>query len=182
MFCGCKFCASCTIEVANRIFLLYKLMLNIFSSRIKGYYMQGIFKPKNKKKYKGDSSNIVYRSSWELKYMMELDSNPDVLAWASEEMSIPYVSPIDQRIHRYFPDFLVEMKEGTQIKTYMVEIKPYKQTIPPVKTSKSITKRYITEVMTWGVNEAKWKAATEYCKDRNWQFNIMTEIELGIKF
>lgn len=143
---------------------------------------KGYFKPKNPQKYQGDPTNIVYRSRWELKLMMYLDDHKDVLSWSSEEVIIPYRSPIDGKIHRYFPDFKVTKinKEGNK-ETALIEIKPLSQTQPPKKQPK-ITKRYLTEVKTWGVNEAKWKAAQSYCLDRGWSFHIFTEKELGIKW
>jgi hypothetical protein len=144
--------------------------------------LKGKFKPKNPSKYKGDPSNIIYRSSWELKFMIYLDDHPDVLQWASEELVIPYRSPVDGKVHRYFPDFTVRKKtlEGIT-ETLLIEIKPFAQTKEPVK-KKTINKAYINEVMTWGVNQAKWKAADEYCKDRKWRFLVMTEKELGINW
>ena len=140
----------------------------------------GLFRPKNPQKYVGDPNNIVYRSSWECRVMDWLDRNRDIISWASEELIVPYISPIDNRVHRYFPDFLVKVrnKEG-QLKTLMIEVKPKKQTQPPIQ-QRRITKQYITEVTTWGVNQAKWKAAEEYCLDRGWQFKIMTEEHLGL--
>jgi hypothetical protein len=140
---------------------------------------QGIFRPKNPKKYIGDPNNIVYRSSWECKIMHWFDQNDDVVSWASEELVVPYKSPIDNRFHRYFPDFIVKVKtrDGT-MKTLMIEVKPKKQTIPP-EPKKRVTKQYVTEVTTYGVNKAKWKAAHEYCLDRGWEFKIMTEEHLG---
>lgn len=143
--------------------------------------MKGFFRPTNPQKYKGDSTSIVYRSSWELKFMMYLDKHPEVLSWGSEEIIIPYRSPIDNKVHRYFPDFIVTKlnREGKR-ETILIEVKPEHQTKPPKRQSKP-TKRYLTEVTTWGVNEAKWKAANEYCKDRGWTFHIFTERELGIK-
>lgn len=144
--------------------------------------MKGLFKPKNPAKYKGDPTGIVYRSSWELKFMDYLDKHQDVITWQSEEFYIPYRSPIDNRIHRYFPDFLVKKREkdGT-VKTVLIEVKPEKQTKPPKHPGK-VTKTYIKEVYTWGVNEAKWKAAEEYCQDRGWSFHVFTEKQLGIKW
>lgn len=143
---------------------------------------QGKFKPKNPSKYKGDPTNIIYRSSWEAKFMKYLDEHPDVLLWASEELVVPYRSPVDGKIHRYFPDFIVRKRNAEGItETLMVEIKPSHQTKEPVK-KKTINKAYINEVMTWGVNQAKWKAAEEYCADRKWRFLIMTEKELNIKW
>lgn len=118
--------------------------------------------------------------------MMHLDEHPDVLVWSSEEVVVPYTSPIDGKRHRYFVDFFVKKKNRTGVvESVLIEVKPLAQTRPPeVKISKGQkpTRRYINEVMTWGVNEAKWKAATEYCKDKGWKFIIMTEKELGITF
>lgn len=143
---------------------------------------QGYYKPKNIKKYKGDPTNIVYRSSWELKFMIYLDSHPDVLEWKSEELIIPYKSPIDNKIHRYFPDFYVKRRDvNGKIETLIVEIKPEAQTKPPVQPSKK-NKRYIQEVMEYGKNQAKWKAAKDFCEDRKYKFIILTEKHLNIKF
>ena len=141
---------------------------------------QGIFRPKNPQKYIGDSNNIVYRSSWECRVMNWFDQNDDIISWASEELIVPYKSPIDNRFHRYFPDFIVKVKtrDGT-MKTLMIEVKPKKQTMPP-EPRKRVTKQYVTEVTTYGVNQAKWKAANEYCLDRGWEFKIMTEEHLGL--
>jgi|TARA_B100000927_G_scaffold66904_1_gene52756 hypothetical protein len=103
------------------------------------------------------------------------DVTPSVQEWGSEEIIIPYVSPVDGRKHRYFPDFYVKVKN----KKYLVEVKPFKQTLEP-KTQKRHTKRYINEVVTYAVNQAKWKAATEFCKDHSWEFMLITEKELKI--
>ena len=143
---------------------------------------QGKYKPKNPKKYKGDPSNIIYRSGWELKLMIRLDEDAQIISWGSEEIAIPYISPLDNRIHRYYPDFLVTKINKNGIKeTMVIEVKPSKQTKPP-KTRSRVTKQFIAEVKAWGVNEAKWKSAVEYCKDRGWLFVIFTEKELGIKY
>ena len=140
----------------------------------------GIFKPTNPSKYAGDHKNIIWRSTWECRVMTWLDKNPNVISWASEELIVPYVSPVDRRWHRYFPDFLVKVKtQDGKSKTMMLEVKPKKQTQAP-KPQKRVTKRYITEVTTWGVNQAKWKAAEEYCKDRGWEFKVITEDHLGL--
>jgi len=141
---------------------------------------KGQFIPKHPNKYIGDANNIIYRSSWECKVMSWLDQNPSIISWASEELVVPYISPIDNRRHRYFPDFIVKMKtkDGT-LKTMMLEVKPKKQTIQP-EIRKRITKQYLIEVQTWGVNQAKWKAATEFCLDRGWQFMLITEDHLGL--
>lgn len=141
---------------------------------------KGRFSPKNTSKYKGDPTNVIYRSLWELKVMKYLDENPAVLEWGSEEIVIPYRSPLDNRIHRYFPDFVVKArtKDGG-VKTMLLEVKPEHQTQEPQK-KKRITKQYITEVATWGVNQAKWKSAEEYCLDKGWEFKLITEKHLGI--
>ena len=141
---------------------------------------KGLFKPKHPNKYKGDPSNIVFRSSWELKFMNYLDAHEDVITWSSEEFCIPYRSPVDGAVHRYFPDFWLKQRklDGT-IETVVVEIKPKKQTMPP-EPQKKRTKRYINEVMTWGVNSAKWQAAQKFCESKNWKFAIFTENHLGI--
>ena len=145
-------------------------------------YNQGRFHPQNPEKYKGDIQNIIYRSSWELKFMQWCDRNPNVIEYASEEFCIPYLSPIDGRVHRYFPDFIMKVKEQSgEIKKYIIEIKPKRQTVPPVQTSKKRTKTFINEVKTYVVNEAKWKAAEEWCKDHLLEFKVITEDQLGIK-
>ena len=140
----------------------------------------GKFSPKNTNKYLGDPTNIWYRSLWERRVMVYLDENSSVVEWSNEEIVIPYLSPVDNRAHRYFPDFFVRLrnKQGL-IESTIIEVKPASQTKPP-KPQKKATRKYITEVMTWGVNEAKWKAADEYCKDRGWKFVVVTEKDLGI--
>jgi hypothetical protein len=140
----------------------------------------GKFSPKNTNKYLGDPTNIWYRSLWERRVMVYLDENSNVIEWSNEEIIIPYLSPVDNKIHRYFPDFFVRLrnKQGL-IESTIIEVKPSSQTKPP-KMQKRTTRKYITEVMTWGVNEAKWKAADIYCKDRGWKFVVVTEKDLGI--
>lgn len=137
-------------------------------------FYKGKYKPKNPKKYKGDPTNITYRSSWELQCMAYFDKNPDIIWWASEEMAIPYRSPIDGKRHRYFPDFIIKTANGEVV---MIEVKPSSQSKPPEKKSR-ITKKYLNEVKTWGINQAKWKAAQEYCEDRKWKFQVITENHL----
>ena len=140
----------------------------------------GTFRPSNPQKYVGDYKNIIYRSSWECRVMNWLDKNPSIVSWASEEVIIPYKSPVDGRMHRYFPDFVVKVKDKNgQTRTMMLEVKPKYQTMEPEK-KKRVTKQYIQEVVTWGVNQAKWKAATDYCLDRGWEFKLITEDHLGL--
>lgn len=144
-------------------------------------YKQGIFYPKYPDKYMGDVTNIIYRSGWEKKVMKDLDENAAVIRWSSEEVIIPYLSPVDKRMHRYFVDFYVEAKgiDGS-IKVMLIEVKPAAQTRPP-KAPKRRTKRFLSEVMTYGINEAKWKAAKAYCDNKGWEFMILTEDELFAK-
>jgi hypothetical protein len=140
---------------------------------------KGWFKPVYPNKYKGDASNIVYRSNWELRVMKWLDLNPAVIWWASEELVIRYKSPLDQKIHRYFPDFIVRIKRKAGLeKTLVIEIKPHKQTQKPVQKRK--TKRFIQEAATYAVNQEKWRAADLFCKEQGWEFLVLTEKDLGI--
>ena len=141
---------------------------------------KGKYYPSYPRKYKGDPTNIIYRSLWERKFMVYCDKNESILEWASEEISIPYRSPVDNRVHRYFPDFYMKVKErGGKIKRYVIEVKPAKQTKPPVKPKRQ-TKGYIREAYEYAKNQAKWKMAREFCADRMWEFKVVTEKELGI--
>ena len=142
---------------------------------------KGKYKVKNPQKYVGDSTCVVWRSLWERKYMKYLDGNSNILEWSSEEFFIWYKSPVDNKKHRYFPDFYVKEQypDGT-IKKYIVEIKPKKQTEPPTKPQRQ-TKRYISEVYEYAKNQSKWEAAKEWCEDRGYGFVILTERELNIK-
>lgn len=140
----------------------------------------GKYSPKNISKYLGDHSNIWYRSLWERRVMVHLDDNPNVIGWSNEEIIIPYLSPVDGKWHRYFPDFYAKVRNKAGIiESLILEVKPKSQSVPP-KPRGRVTKQYIQEVATWGINEAKWKAANEYCKDRNWKFSVITEEQLGI--
>lgn len=140
---------------------------------------KGKFTPRNPKKYAGDPTNIIYRSSWEAKAFRFFDTNSNVLSWQSEEIGIPYMSPIDNRIHRYYPDIIatIRQKDGTT-KTVIFEIKPKHQTREPVRTSQKLTRKYLNEVATWGINEAKWQAAKSYAENRGWEFQILTEEQI----
>lgn len=141
---------------------------------------KGKFRPSNTKKYKGDPTNIIYRSLWELKFMNYCDKNQNILKWASEELWIPYKSPIDNRIHKYFPDFYIKYKDTSgKILESLIEIKPAKQVIGP-KPQKSRTKKYVTEALEFAKNTAKWEAAKDFCADRKWEFKILTEHDLGV--
>jgi len=139
---------------------------------------KGKFKPTNPSKYRGDFTGIVYRSLWELRFMKYCDLNINILEWGSEEIALPYLSPLDDKVHRYFPDFYIKVKENDgKIKKYIIEVKPKKQTVEPIPQKKK-TKGYIYEVMEYAKNQAKWKAAREFCEDRQWIFKVITEDEL----
>ena len=141
---------------------------------------KGRYKVLNPSKYRGDLSDIVYRSSWELKFMVWCDRNASVLEWGSETVVIPYKSPVDNKLHRYFVDFYVKIKsKDNKIIKYLVEIKPEKFTRPP-EVPKKQTKKFIQEVFQYGTNQAKWKAANEFCQDRGMKFLVLTENDLGI--
>jgi hypothetical protein len=146
-----------------------------------GKYNQGYFRPQNPQKYLGNPNNIVYRSGWELKFMKWCDRNENVLEYGSEEFWIPYRSPVDNKVHRYFPDFIIKVREQNgDIKTYVIEVKPKRQTMEP-KVPKRKTKSWLYEMKTYAVNQAKWKAAQEFCADRLIEFKVITEDHLGIK-
>jgi CRISPR/Cas system CMR-associated protein Cmr5 small subunit len=131
-------------------------------------------------KYEGDPTNIIMRSSWETRFASWCDKNPSIVKWCSEETVVPYRCPTDNRLHRYFIDFKIKVRnKENQTKTYLVEIKPAGQTRPPEFPGRQ-TRRYLTESLTFMKNQAKWKAATEYCKDRGYEFVIITENELGL--
>ena len=145
--------------------------------------IKSLYKPEYPNKYKGDPNNIICRSSWERKFARWCDLSESVLEWGSEEFFLKYFDPVTNRVRRYFPDFIIKVREQSgEIKKYVIEVKPKRQTVPPVQTSKKRTRTYITEVKTYGTNEAKWKAAREFCEDRMMEFKIITEDNLfGIK-
>lgn len=141
---------------------------------------KGRYRILNTKKYKGNINDVIYRSSWELKFMRWCDTNSSVIEWGSETTVIPYRSPVDNKLHRYFVDFYIKVitKQGTTTR-YLVEIKPEKFTKPP-EIPKRQTRRFIEEVFQYGVNQAKWKSADEYCIDKGMKFLVLTEKDLGV--
>ncbi len=138
----------------------------------------GKFKPKNYKKYKGDPTRIYYRSLWERRFMVYCDNNPSIIEWGSEEVIIPYRSPVDKKIHRYFPDFYIKYvnRKGQAVRE-IIEVKPKSQCSPP-PVPKRQTKKFKEKVLTYIINQAKFKAAGEFCKDRKMGFRILTEDHL----
>mgnify|MGYP003125627661 CR=1 FL=1 len=142
--------------------------------------MKGRYKPINPSKYKGNPMNIIYRSSWELKFMRFCDLRDDIIEWQSEEIVIPYRHPLDGKIHRYYPDFRVKVKDkSNKIENWIIEIKPYKFTKEPIPQKRK-TRKYINEVKNYAINSYKWDAAKYFCKKRDWKFKILTEKELGV--
>ena len=143
---------------------------------------KGRYTPTNPKKYKGNSYNIIYRSLWERKFMVYCDTSDKIIEWGSEEIIIPYLSPWDGKYHRYFPDFYIKVRQSNNnIKKFIIEVKPKKQTKAPKPVERK-TKRWINEVKTFGINEAKWKHASKWCKDNDMEFKILTEDDLGIRY
>ena len=140
---------------------------------------KGKFKIKNSQKYKGNPSNIIYRSLMELRFMKWCDSSEKIFQWSSEEIVIPYIPPIDNKRHRYFPDFLIQTAKGW----FLIEVKPQIESRPPKKKlmenlNLKKKRRYMKSVRTWLVNEAKWKAAKKVCEVEGWTFEIFTEKQL----
>jgi hypothetical protein len=145
-------------------------------------YTQGKFNIKNKEKYKGDYSNIVYRSSYELKFMQYCDLNESIDEWMSEEFYILYKDPFSGSTRRYFPDFFIKYKDKEgNIKKAVIEVKPKKDLREPEKNPKRKTRSWAYQVKTWAVNQQKWSAAEKYCEAKGWEFKIFTEDQLGIK-
>ena len=137
---------------------------------------KGKFSPKNREKYKGDATNVSYRSLWERQAMRWCDEHPGILKWSSEEVIVPYRCKTDGRMHRYFTDLYIEFKTG---QIYLIEIKPAKETKAPKPPKARKTARFIKEVMTYAKNTSKWEEAERYCKERGWHFEIWTENSLA---
>ena len=139
----------------------------------------GTYIPNNPNKYKG-TKKIIWRSSWELKFMKYCDREPNIIEWISEPFPISYYLPTDKKWHRYYPDFLVKTRtKDNQHKITMIEIKPEKQTKPPTRGKKK-RKTILNEQKTWVMNQNKWKFAERFCKKRGIEFKILTEKELLI--
>ena len=144
---------------------------------------KGKYIPINRKKYVGNSSQVIYRSLWERKLMVYCDRNEKVIEWGSEEVIVPYRSPWDGKMHRYFPDFYMKVKQGNgAYKKFIIEVKPKAQCKEPIKTPKRKTRKWYKEVQTWGINQAKWKSAIDYCENRGMEFKILTEDHLNPQY
>lgn len=138
---------------------------------------KGKWKPKNINKYEGNAFNITYRSLWERQAFRWCDENPEIIKWSSEELVIPYISKIDGKPHRYFPDLKITYSDNT---TTIIEIKPKRQTKPPNSQRKK-TKSYIKEVYAYGINISKWEYAKRFAESQGWEFQIWTEDTLKSK-
>ena len=139
---------------------------------------RGRYQVKNIGKYKGDAGRVTYRSGLELRFMNYLDRHQDVLEWSSEEVVVPYRSPLDSKLLRYFVDFYVKRRtRDGNIEIALVEIKPKYQCGPPVAKSRK-TRRFIMESRTWAINKTKWDAASDFCARRGWKFIVLTEKDI----
>lgn len=132
----------------------------------------GKFKPINSKKYQGNLNDITYRSLWEASVMIYCDKTDSVLSWSSESIVVPYVCPTDNKMHRYFVDFMIKFSNN---RVYLIEVKPEKDTKVPICENKKQGKRFQKKLFTYLKNQAKWKAASEYAKSQNWNFQVWTE-------
>lgn len=138
-------------------------------------YEQGYYTPIHPEKIIGDPKKIRYMSSWELNFDRFLDGNPNILRWGSEVIHIPYMNPLDGKVHKYWVDYIVEYKDRQgNIVVELIEVKPKSQTSLPSKRNK----HHITEAMRYAVNEAKWKHAAAFCQTKGWKFRIVTEDQL----
>ena len=144
---------------------------------------KGRYFPTNPKKYRGNPNQIVYRSLWERKVMVYCDKNDAIIEWGSEEVIVPYLSPMDGKIHRYFPDFYMKVRQADgSTKKFIIEVKPKSQCKQPVKNPKRRTTKWFNEVKTFAINQAKWKSAREFCEDKGMEFKIFTEDHINPKY
>ena len=144
---------------------------------------KGRYFPTNPKKYRGNPNQIIYRSLWERKVMVYCDKNDAIIEWGSEVVIVPYLSPMDGKIHRYFPDFYMKVRQADgSTKKFIIEVKPKSQCKQPVKNPKRRTTKWFNEVKTFAINQAKWKSAREFCEDKGMEFKIFTEDHINPKY
>jgi len=138
-------------------------------------YIQGIYSPINKNKYMG-SSNPVYRSALERDFFLFFDQNPNVTAWASEGIVVPYYNDVDHKVHNYYVDLIaaIKQKDGT-VQKYLIELKPHSQTLPPVQSNKKKKSTVLYEHLMHHKNQCKWKAASDYAAKKGMKFIVLTE-------
>lgn len=147
----------------------------VYNGRNKNY-KQGYFYPTNKEKYAGKEPYAIYRSGLELNYFRILDKNPNVLKWGSEEIVVPYY--FENKWHNYYIDIFVIFKSGDTIKKFLIELKPYKQTIEPKWSKRRKQKNYLYECYQWTKNKLKWEAAKKFAEQKDCEFHILTEKDL----
>ena len=144
---------------------------------------KGRYFPTNPKKYRGNPNQIIYRSLWERKVMVYCDKNDAIIEWGCEEVIVPYLSPMDGKMHRYFPDFYMKVRQADgSTKKFIIEVKPKSQCKQPVKNPKRRTTKWFNEVKTFAINQAKWKSAREFCEDKGMEFKIFTEDHINPKY
>lgn len=145
-------------------------------------FHQGYYKPVNPNKYIGNSNNIIYRSNWEKMFLIYCDTNPNILKYASEEIFIPYISSVDGKEHRYFVDFSIYVKQKSgEVKKFLIEIKPFRQTVVPVHKQGKSQARFLAEMQEYMRNQDKWKYAKQYAESHDCTFLVLTEKDLFIK-
>ena len=140
---------------------------------------KGRFIPSHPEKYVGNIHRIIYRSGWERSVMVKLDRHPGIVQWSSEPMGIPYVSPLDGRTHKYFPDLWMKVKtKNGDMETFLVEIKPFRQSVAPNLQDSfdgRKKKRYLRDSISFAINNAKWTSARRLCESQKWKFKVWTE-------
>jgi len=144
--------------------------------------LKGKYQPRNPEKYNGNPTNIEYRSSWERTFMRWADLSESVKNWSSEEIAIPYFDPIQKKVRRYYPDFLIRYVDSDGlIITELVEIKPYAEVVGPPRNPKRRTESWMYAVQMYINNQAKWEAAKKFCEDQGWRWRIITEKDMNIE-
>jgi hypothetical protein len=132
----------------------------------------GLFTPQHPEKYLGDPRKIRYLSSWELKFQYFCDTNPNILAWGSEEIRIKYFHPVKQKVCDYIPDFFIKYVDATgKIISEVIEIKPKKECRVTKKSS-------VYDKVNIAINTQKWSAAKAFCDRAGITFRVLTEDQL----
>lgn len=140
-------------------------------------FKQGYYRPINKNKFVG-GEYAIYRSGLELKYFKFLDKSDKCIKWSSESVTVPYYWEADNKWHNYYIDLVATFLINKKPVTYLIEIKPYRQTITPVKTPRKKQKTFLTEQVMFSQNQAKWKAASAYASQKGLKFTVVTEKEI----
>lgn len=155
---------------------------------------KGVYNPINPDKYVGDVNDVVYMSSWELKFMIYCDNRSEIIRWGSEAFHIPYIMErknqetgvIKKTNHKYWPDFYMEVLDPNSpggVKKIVVEVKPSNETVqpvPPKKFSTKAMKNFEYAIVSFQKNMYKWERAKTFCEDRGMTFMIITEKHLGL--